>query len=182
MVVNGLSLDYWSDKTLFSRSWQFWRPLILLASQLARRPIGRHLGSLRREPNSETGRLSYHTHTASPITSLASPCRYPAAVQKERPLGVLSLSWNALLPLRAWTQIPRQQAAQCSAQTHRPMMQCCQHQRPPQQTRRTWVLMNWSCWPNWRSRTGIVTVVKSKTKHGAIQRQHQTMQTNDISV
>lgn len=30
-----------TDQTkLFFRSWQFWRPLILLASQLARRPIG----------------------------------------------------------------------------------------------------------------------------------------------
>lgn len=95
--------------------------------------------------------LSY-LHCVIPRTPFSAPCRSPALAQKGRaPLEFTSI---ALLLLLVWTQIPHQQAAQCSAQTLPPMMQCCLHQQPLQQTLRIWVQMNLSCWPNWRSRTG----------------------------
>lgn len=96
--------------------------------------------------------LSTYPHCHRPSSS--PPCLYPAAAQTGRALGGLSLNLSVLPPLQAWTKIHPRQAALCSAQTRPPMMPCCQRQRSPQQTRRTWVPMNWSCWPNWRSRTG----------------------------
>ena len=58
------------------------------ASQAANQETAR----LTEEGDRQTGRPSYHTHTASPITPPSPPCLYPAAAQKERALVGLSLS------------------------------------------------------------------------------------------
>lgn len=93
-----------------------------------------------------------HPHCVTPHTPSSAPCPSPAAAQKGR--APLEFSWSAPRLLLVWTQTPHQQAAQCSAQTLPPMMQCCRHPQPLLQTLRIWVQMNLSCWPNWRSRTG----------------------------